>query len=82
MTFALNDLIDLDAYPLDQPHSEAYQALIHEARTGLRAVGCAVIANLVRTDAVTRINEEIVARKHTTHFSCFGSFIRHHIRML
>ena len=69
MTFALNDLVDLDTYPLDQPHAEAYQAVVHEGRAGLRSVGCAVITDLVRADAVTRINEEIVARKHTTHFS-------------
>ena len=69
MTYPLEDLIDLDTYPLNRPDSEAYQAVIHQARAKLRAVGCAVIRDLVRTDAVARINEEIVDRKHTTHFS-------------
>lgn len=69
MTYSLNALIDLDAYPLDRPGSEAYRAAVHEARAGLRSVGCAVIRDLVRADAVDRINEEIVDRKHTTHFS-------------
>ena len=69
MTYALEDLVDLDTYPLNRPDSEAYQAVIHQARAKLRAVGCAVIRDLVRTDAVTAINEEIVGQKHTTHFS-------------
>ena len=63
MTCALEDLIDLDTYPLNRPESEAYQAVIHQARAKLRAVGCAVIRDLVRTDTVTAINEEIVGRK-------------------
>ncbi|MYH87078.1 MAG: arpA protein, partial [Acidimicrobiaceae bacterium] len=69
MTYTLWELIDLDRYPLDQPGSERYLAVVDEAQTGLRSVGCAVIADLVRSDAVARINGEIEDRKHTTHFS-------------
>jgi len=68
-THALKELIDLDTYQLDEPRSEAYQAVLQQARAGLRSVGCAVIRDLVRADAVARINSEIVDRKHTTHFS-------------
>ncbi len=67
--YVLRDLIDLDTYPLDEPRSEAYQAVVQQAQAGLRSVGCAVIRDLVRADAVARINAEIVDRKHTTHFS-------------
>lgn len=69
MTFTLNELIDLGTYRLDAPDSDAYRAVVRDARTKLRSVGCAVIKDLVRADAVARINEEIVDRKHTTHFS-------------
>ncbi len=69
MTYALEELIDLDTYRLDKPDSDAYHAVVRDARTKLRSVGCAVIKDLVRADAVARINEEIVDRKHTTHFS-------------
>ena len=69
MAFTLTELIDLDTYPLDEPGSEAYQAVVQQARAGLRSVGCAVIRDLVRAEAVARINAEIVDRKHTTHFS-------------
>ena len=69
MTYALRELIDLATYPLDAPHSETYQAVIREAQAGLGSVGCAVIRDLVRPDAVACIDKEIVDRKHTTHFS-------------
>ncbi|MDE0065777.1 MAG: hypothetical protein OXN44_02775 [Acidimicrobiaceae bacterium] len=69
MTCTLYELIDLDRYPIERPGSERYRAVVDEARSGLRSVGCAVIADLVRTDAVARINDEIEDRKHTTHFS-------------
>ena len=69
MTFTLADLIDLDSHPLDQPDSAAYRAVVRRAQAGLRSVGCAVVKSLVRSGAVEHINEEIVDRKHTTHFS-------------
>jgi len=69
MTYTLRELIDLDRYPLDEPQSERYRAVVSDAQAGLRSVGCAVIADLVRSAAVAQINEEIVAQKHTTHFS-------------
>ena len=65
----LAELVDLDRYPLHEPTSTAYVAAVDHARQGLRSVGCAVIDDLVRPEAVERLNDEIVARKHTTHFS-------------
>ena len=65
----LAELVDLDAYPLDRPDSDEYRRAVDEARAGLRSVGCAVVRDLVRPDAVRRLNDEIVERKHTTHYS-------------
>ena len=65
----LRELIDLERYPLDDPDSAAYLEAVDAARAGLRSVGCAVIKDLVRPDAVRRLDEEIVERKHTTHYS-------------
>ena len=39
------------------------------ARVGLRAEGCAVLDGFVRPEAVVRLNDEIVERKHATHYS-------------
>jgi len=61
--------VDLGRYPLHDPSSSPYLATVEHARRGLRDVGCAVIKDLVRPDAVHLLNREIVARKHTTHFS-------------
>jgi len=65
----LADLIDVDRYPIDQPNSEGYNAAVEAARVDLRAVGCAVIKDLVRPDALERLGREIWDRKDTTHFS-------------
>lgn len=67
--YTLNDLVDLDTWPIDQPDSAGYRDAVDAARVGLRSVGCAVINGLVRPAAVTQLNQEIVERKHTTHFS-------------
>ena len=65
----LADLVDLDRYPIHEPESEGYAAAVESARTGLRAVGCAVIKDLVRPEALQRLGREIWERKDTTHFS-------------
>ncbi len=65
----LSQIVDLDRYPLHEPESAAYVAAVDAARDGLRSVGCAVVKDLVRPEAVALLNDEIVERKHTTHFS-------------
>ena len=65
----LADVVDLATYPIDQPNSDGYRAAVEHARVGLRADGCAVIKDLVRTDALNQLGREISDRKHTTHFS-------------
>jgi len=65
----LQELIDLDRYPLHGPASGAYAAAVSAAQQRLRDVGCAVIEQLVRPHVVERLNDEIVARKAATHFS-------------
>ncbi len=65
----LDRLVDLDAFPIDRPGAREYDRCVAVARSGLREVGCAVLSDFVRPDAVAAINDEIVERKHTTHFS-------------
>jgi len=69
MMYELNDLIDLDRYPIHEPESADYRAAVDAAHGGLRSVGCAVIKDLVRPDAQAVISQEILDRKATTHFS-------------
>ncbi len=65
----LADLLDLDRYPIHEPGSDAYISAVDVARRELRRDGCAVVKDLVRPAAVRTISDEIVARKHTTHYS-------------
>ena len=58
---ALSQIVDLDRYPLHEPESAAYVAAVDAAREGLRAVGCAVIKDLVRPEAVALLNDEFPA---------------------
>lgn len=69
VTIELSALIDLDRYPLHEPGSGAYTAAVESARTGLHSMGCAVVKDLVRANGLRQLNDEIIARKHTTHFS-------------
>ena len=68
-TITLRELIDLDRYPIDQPDSSGYQDAVAAARSDLSSVGCAVVKDLVRPDALQRLGAEIWERKDTTHFS-------------
>lgn len=66
---ALSDLLDLDRYPIDRPDSPDYEEAVNHARTGLRALGCAVIKDFVRPEGLERLGAEIWERKSTTHYS-------------
>ncbi|NND73468.1 MAG: arpA protein [Ilumatobacter sp.] len=68
-SIGIGELVDLARYPLDSPGSDAWHAVVATARDELRDDGCAVIRDLVRPGAVRRLDDEIVARKHTTHYS-------------
>ena len=65
----LSDLVDLQAFPIHALDSAGYVAAVDDARIGLRSEGCAVLGSFVRPEAVARLNDEIVERKHTTHYS-------------
>ena len=65
----LDQLLDLDRYPIHRPESAAYAAAVADTRDALSDDGCAVIKDLLRPEAVRAIGDEIVARKHTTHYS-------------
>jgi len=65
----LDELIDLDRYPLDRPSSTSYLSAVEAARERLRADGCAVVPDLLRPEGIGVLHDEIIERKHTTHFS-------------
>ncbi len=48
----INELIDLERYPLDRPDSDEYAALLSECRAHLRSEGCMVVSGFVRPEAI------------------------------
>ena len=68
-TISLPDLVDLQAFPIHDPACAGYVSAVDSARAGLRSEGCAVLGGLVRLEAVTRLNDEVLERKHATHYS-------------
>ncbi len=69
MSHALGQLLDLERYPLHDRTSPARRAAVEQARTELRAEGCAVIPGLVRPEGLAELRTEILDRKDRTHFS-------------
>ena len=68
----LSQIVDLDRYPLHEPESAAYVAAVDAAREGLRSVGCAVVKDLVRPDAVALLNAlfQVVAPPEAPYPGC------------
>ena len=66
---ALPDLVDLQAFPIHDPASAGYRAAVDRARAGMRSEGCAVLGAFARPAAVARLSDEILERKHATHYS-------------
>ena len=69
MPVAINDIVAFDRYPLDQPGSPQYLAVVHAARDALRSSGCAVLRDFIQPAALRSMSAEICARKASTHFS-------------
>ncbi len=65
----LKDLIDLTSYPINDRGCDRYRIGVEQAQSDLRSVGCAVIRGFVKPTTVASLSNEIVTRKHTTHYS-------------
>ncbi len=74
----MRDIIDLDRYPLDQPGTPAWQALVDHARAELAATGMFNLEGFLRPAAITRAAASLTptfatdafthARKHNIYF--------------
>lgn len=65
----MDEIVDLDRYPIHDTSSAAYRAVRDDARASLRHDGCAVIKDLVRADALAAMSAESHAIKPATHYS-------------
>lgn len=55
---SLNTVVDLDAYPLDQPDRTRLRELVEQARRDLDDTGCACLRSFVRADAHEALRNE------------------------
>ena len=49
---SIHELIDLERYPLDQPDSARYAAVLNDCRAHLRSEGCMVVPGFIRAEAI------------------------------
>ena len=63
----LDDIVDLERYPLHQPASPALAQAVAAARAGLQRQGCAVLGGFMRPQAVALVAEESRRLKGKAH---------------
>ncbi|MGI9611812.1 MAG: HalD/BesD family halogenase [Acidimicrobiales bacterium] len=66
---SLGAMVDIERYPLDQPESSSYAALVATARAELDRDGCAVIPGFVRAEVVAQMTAEVDALADRRDFS-------------
>ena len=55
----MKNMIDLDRYPLDQPRTATWSALVAECRTGLAGEGLFNLTGFLREDVLARAVGEL-----------------------
>jgi hypothetical protein len=65
----LDHIVDLERYPLHAPDSDAYRDAVAHAREGLRATGCARLADFIRDNVKARLQREVDAISDKARFS-------------
>ncbi|MEY5038483.1 MAG: hypothetical protein RL472_1589, partial [Pseudomonadota bacterium] len=59
----MQDLIDLDAYPLDKPGTQAYEALVARCRRALARDGMFDLAGFLKPQALAQALAEVAAHQ-------------------
>ena len=65
----LADIVDLERYPIDRPDSLELQEIIERTRAQLDAVGCSVLPQFLRADALEQARREGVELSPKTFYS-------------
>lgn len=84
----IHDLIDLDRYPLDQPNSPEWQALVAHSRSQLDRDGLFSLPGFLKANALQRVLEALLpdleqnafthARRHNIYFRDVPELARDH----
>ena len=65
----LNEIVDLDRYPIHEPESSVIKDLIAKSREELDTVGCCCIPNFIRADSIERMRAEIERKRPEIYWS-------------
>ncbi len=65
----LDPIVDLDTYPISQPGTPAYHALLDRCRKQLQDDGCVVLKGFVRADALAALGRETESLAPRAHYN-------------
>ncbi len=54
----LDDIVDLDAYPIAHPDSPEWKTCVEEVRSGISEEGCSVLSGFVRADIFGKLQDQ------------------------
>jgi len=54
----LNDIVDLDTYPINQPSNQKYKDIINYNKKLLDNNGCCVLKNFIKEESINRMKQE------------------------
>ena len=59
----LNDIVNLDKYPINELQSEKYKDLVKQYRVELDSTGCCSLTNFITQSSTIRMHNEIERNK-------------------
>lgn len=65
----LSDIVDTDRYPIHEPGSAKFQAIVTQAREDLDRVGCALLEGFLRPEAMEAVRAESRALSPDAYYS-------------
>ncbi len=57
----LNDIVDLDTYPINQPGNQKYKDIINYNKKLLDNNGCCVLKNFIKEESINRMKQSTYA---------------------
>ena len=65
----LNDIVDLDTYPINQPDNQKYKDIINYNKKLLDNNGCCVLKNFIKEVSINRMKQEAERKLNKVHWT-------------
>ena len=65
----LNDIVDLDTYPINQPSNQKYKDIINYNKKLLDNNGCCVLKNFIKEESINRMKQEAERKLNKVHWT-------------